>query len=525
MRRIALIIVGAAVAAVVMTSAQAQAMQQQSAQQQPLQQPQQQPQQQSQAGGFPRAGLVTQDSVLRGAPRDSATAQAQLWRGEALEIRAERADHWQVWDYRRERGGWLRKSQVLLTPRGESASAELLAQLRLARQQWGMESLGLGLAAAYVQAAASAELAGPAGAEALDAMGTLAERIADRASLPNAKPAEGALAAQLEVAARYGLKFDQFEAEDGRVQVCYDGEAFRRVLTVAASPEQRLRAALSLTRLDCGNPRATPREQEARDAWRQQVLAQVDPATLSPPWKNRLMMRRASVDASLAFSQVRRGAGGNALAALSDFTAIAPSELGEDDQPAYNDAAMRVNAARWLGTGSASPTGVESRDFGSLALTLQAGGDGERCVLLTERIKDKIQTVARRCSWGQVALASATLNREGRALALAVQPLDGWRELWVFQKDVASGGWRLDVLPPAAAQPGLGVVEFAGWVPGGQQMLVAREVRAEGRYRRSFEVLTLATLTPERQSPEPAMLGAFQRWSDAGWRQASPTRR
>ncbi len=54
---------------------------------------------------------------------------------------------------------------------------------------------------------------------------------------------------------------------------------------------------------------------------------------------------------------------------------------------------------------------------------------------------------------------------------------------------------------------------------------MAREVRAEGRYRRSFEVLTLATLTPERQSPEPALLGAFQRWADAGWRAASPVRR
>ncbi len=476
------------------------------------------------AADFPRAGLVSQDAVLRGAPRDSATAQAQLWRGEALELRGERADHWQVWDYRRERGGWLRKSQVLLTPRGEGASAELLAQLRLSRQQWGMESLGLGLAAAYVQAATPAELAGPAGAEALDAMATLAERIADRASVPNAKPAEGALAAQLDVAARYGLKFEQFEAEDGRVQVCYEGEAFRRVLSVAATPEQRVRAALALTRPECANPRATPREQEARDTWRQQVLAQLDAATLSPAWKNRLMMRRAAVDASLAFALARRGAGGNALAALGDLAAVVPSELAEDDQPAYNDAAMRVNAARWLGTGVAAG-GTEQRDLGTLRLTLQPGSDGDRCLVLSNP-QARGQVLARRCSWGQVSLASATLNREGRALAVAVQPLDGWRELWVFQKDDQAGGpWRLDVLPPAAAQPGLGVLEFAGWVPGGTQMLVAREVRAEGRYRRSFEVLTLATLTPERQSPEPALLGAFQRWADAGWRAASPVRR
>lgn len=468
---------------------------------------------QAQAADFPRAGLVSQDSPLRGAPRDTASLQAQLGRGEALEIRAERGDHWQVWDYRRERGGWLRKSQVLVLPRGDGASAELLSQLRLARQQWGTEGLGLGLAAAYVQAATPAELAGPGGAEALDAMGTFAERIADRASLPNAKLGEGQLAAQMDVAARYGLKFQQFDSEDGRVQVCYEGEAFRRVLAVAAAPEQRARAALALTRPDCLDPHATVRDAEARDQWRQQVLAQVDAATLAPHWKNRLLMRRASVAASQAFSLARRGAGGEATAALGELAGVVPTELTEDDQAAYADAAMRVNAARWLGS-SAAP-----RDLGAVQLVLQPGADGEHCVVL----KEAGQLAARRCSFGQVALASASLNREGRALALAVQPLDGWRELWLFLKDKT--GWRVEVLPPAPAQPGLGVAEFAGWVPGGAQMLVARESRADGKYRRSFEVLSLTTLTVERQSAEPALMGAFQRWSDAAWRAGSPIRR
>ena len=118
---------------------------------------------------------------------------------------------------------------------------------------------------------------------------------------------------------------------------------------------------------------------------------------------------------------------------------------------------------------------------------------------------------------------SASLNREGRALALAVQPLDGWRELWLFLKD--RDGWRVEVMPPAPAQPGLGVAEFAGWVPGGAQLLLAREFRADGKYRRSFEVVSLATLATERQSPEPALLGAFQRWSDPAWRGGSPIRR
>jgi hypothetical protein len=499
MRRVLLIVAGAAVAALVITQAEA-----------------------ADLPAFPRAGLVVQDVPLRGAPRDSAALQAQLARGEALELRGERGDHWQVWDYRRERGGWLRKSQVLVVPRGDGASDTLLAQLQLTRQQPGAEGLGLGLAAAFVQAATPAELAGPGGADALDAMGTLAERLAERASARvNDTPVSTQLAAQLDVAARYGLRFEQFEAEDGRVQVCYDGEAFRRLMTTAAAPEQRVRAVLALTRPECVSPRATPRELQARDAWREQVLAQVDAAALAPHWRNRLLMRRAAVHASLAFAQAQAQAqsqapAGRTAAALADFAAIVPTELTEDDQPAYNDAAMRVNAARWLG----SP--ATARDFGSLQLALQTGADGEHCV----ELKEAGRLAARRCSFGQIALASASLNRDGRALALAVQPLDGWREAWIFIKDPGqANGWRIEVLPPAPAQPGLGVAEFAGWVPGGTQMLLARESRAEGKYRRSFEVLSLATLTADRQSGEPQALGAFQRWADAGWRAASPSSR
>lgn len=453
-----------------------------------------------------RSGLVVQDTALRGAPKDTAPASAQLWRGELLELRAERGDHVQVWDYRRERGGWVRKSQVLILPQGEGAATELAQQLRLVRQQWGTEGLGLGLAAAYIQAATPAQLASREGAEVLDAMGALAERIADRASqLPTGnKPAENLLAAQLEVAARYGVRFTQIEAEEGRVQVCYEGEAFRRSVALASStPEARARAALALTRPECLDPRATPRELEARDQWRAQVLAQVDLTGLAQPWKNRVLMRRASVAASLAFAAARRGEG-TAEPALADFASVTPAELTDDDSPAYSEAAMRVNAARWIGR----KPGAE------LGLKLSDGQPGETCVTLG---------TAKRCTYGLVQLASASRSPNGRSLTLAVQPLDGWRELWVFRR--TGEVWSVDVLPPAPAAPGLGVAEFAGWVPGGQQMLVAREFRAEGRYRRSFEVVSLSTLATERQSGEPKALGVFQRWADAGWVSGSPVGR
>ena len=52
-------------------------------------------------------------------------------------------------------------------------------------------------------------------------------------------------------------------------------------------------------------------------------------------------------------------------------------------------------------------------------------------------------------------------------MALAVQPTETWRELWIFRN--AGAKWTIRVLPPAATTPDIGYIEFAGWVPGGAQ--------------------------------------------------------
>ena len=87
--------------------------------------------------------LVTRDAVtLRAAPRDSAAAQTVLWHGEVMEIRAERGDFVQVWDHQRERGGYVKRSQLLRVGNGEKAAPELLALLGFVSEQPGSESFG-----------------------------------------------------------------------------------------------------------------------------------------------------------------------------------------------------------------------------------------------------------------------------------------------------------------------------------------------------------------------------------------------
>lgn len=149
-----------------------------------------------------------------------------------------------------------------------------------------------------------------------------------------------------------------------------------------------------------------------------------------------------------------------------------------------------------------------------LTVQTRAGQPGETCVSLSDG-KSKAP-LAERCTWGIVWPASATANPQRNMLALAVQPLDGWRELWLFRQEAQ--GWRIDVVPPSSNGPDIGYIEFAGWVPGGKQILTAREVRTDGRYKRSFELLSLESFQVERWADKPESLSAFYRWQDPVWK-------
>lgn len=445
--------------------------------------------------------VLSDQAPLRTAPRALAQSHALLWQGEVVEVRAERLEYLQVYDHRRERGGFVRASQVRRFMLSPEEAPELLAVVRFLKDTPGSEALGIGFAAAYLQAAPAEAVSGEAGAEALDALGSFADRLARRASsrAPQSKEAQTAVSAHLEVAARYGVAFINHEA-DGRMYICYDGEAFRRVLAMRSRPDARARAALALTRPECMPRDLHPQKRRQMDEWRAGVLDRAETDGLPGHLRNRLLMRRAAVWAGLAFQRVRQGEPGYSAAgrALSELASVRKTELAEGDERAYRDAAMRVNASRW----AAVPAPAKP-----VHIVTVPGEPGETCVVLDG---------ARRCTYAVVWTASATMNREGTALAVAVQPTEAWREVWVFHK--RRGKWAIRILPPADTGPDVGYAEFAGWVPGGHDMLVAREAAVAGRHTRVFELVRIDTLAARRRTSDPANLGALQRWQDPDWK-------
>jgi hypothetical protein len=411
--------------------------------------------------------IVLHDEVpLRATPGASARPLATLAQGETVEVRGERLDYLLVWDYARERGGYVRASQVRRFAFVAEEAPELLSILRFLRGVPGSEALGIGFAAAYIEAAPPAALNGPDGVEALDAMGAMAERLARAASGASSLKA-AMLSSHLDVAARYGVRFLSVE-RNGRVRLCYDGAAYRKMLVMRASEEQRARAMLALSDPACLKPEIT---------LARLLDAEID--SLPGYLRNRILMRRASLWASVAYQQARKG---ESAAAAAERAAVAleqvdRSELAESDRATYGDAQLRVNASRVALT-------RQLHGERGLHIAIAEGEKGQTCVQL---LNGKKEGLARRCTYGHVWAASAVANRESTALALAVQPTDSWRELWLFRK--TKNGWSVRVVPPAAAAPGVGTAEFAGWRPG--KVRITREAIVSGRIVRATTLVDL----------------------------------
>lgn len=450
------------------------------------------------------AAIVTQDQTpLRAAPKETAARQTLLQPGDWLELRGERQGWLSVYDHRHERPGYVRPSQVRVYPVEESSSRDLAAIVDFLRDQSGLESLGIGYVALFLRAAP----AGAVGAELFDALGVMAERLGRRASSRWAKPGDLALAGQLEVAESYGVHFKSFE-RDGRTRVCYDGDAFRRVLALEAPPLSRAHAALGLTDPVCVDPALPASAREELAAWQASVLEKADGKL--PAWvANRVKLRLASVRAEVAYAQARRGehraAAASAEAAEKALLLVDKPELADEDALALDEAALRVAAVRQAGE-SAAPKGVE----------LAAGKPGETCVRF-----EKLE----HCTYAVVWPSSLRLSPRKDALAFAQSPLPGWTEVIVLRR-----GRAPLTLAPAAVDPELGYVEPAGWSPDGARLLVAREAKMTGPLgqpgtlapwiQRSFQIVR-SDGTVEKQSSKLDNFPTFRRWASADWQRSS----
>jgi len=454
--------------------------------------------------------IVAQDHTpLRAAPHPQAAVLTTLWQGEVLEVRDERAGFLKVYDYRRERGGYLKSEAVRPIGLNGADAPGLLAVLRFLRDAAGSEALGISYGAAYLKAAPVGDLT----AEPFDAIARMAERLADAASVGGVRHADAA--AHLEVVEQFGIHMRSFE-RNGRMQICYDGELFRRVLSLSrASAEERARAVLGLTRPDCIDPARGPLLRAEQDEERSLLLDRVEQRPLSAMMRSRLHARRAALWAAVSYEEARRGqpSAAAALRAIAELLAVHPDDLGEERRGEYLDALLRVGAIRWAAVSPAAATGP-------LSVTTGPGKPGQTCLTLAE-VHRPAAALVQRCTYGIVWTASAQAIAHGRALVLAVQPLESWRELWLFRE--SSTGWTVDVLPPGADDPDEGYVEFAGFAPSTQRLLIAREVKERGRFRRRFEELRLEDLVPVKQAMSPELLADFGRWQDVNWRRDTLT--
>ena len=463
------------------------------------------------------AAIVVQDQTpLRTAPRESSLQQSVLYQGDVLEVRGERLGYLQVYDHTRERSGYIRASHVRTYPDEPSAAKELLPIIRFLRDTPGAEALGIGYTALFFKAAEPSAI----GAEIFCSLGIFADRLAQRASARRGRVGDETIAAHLDVARSYGVIFHSFEHRD-RIRICYDGEAFRRVLALPSDAEHRATAALSLTRYECSDPDLGPVQKRELEAWRADVLDKPDISKLPAYVANRIRMRRVGVWAGMAYQKARQKEPGQTEAerAIRELAGINSAELADEDSKSYAEAAIRASASRWAaGEVQSATCKVQNSEcrFGSILLSTVSGKPGETCIRLTDDKQGK-SPLAERCTYGVVWTNSAAVSPQANAVALAVQTLDTWRELWVFHK--VDNVWKTDILPPGDSEPELGYIEFAGWSPDGTRILAAHEAKeANGKFRKSFDIIRLDTLGIEKQAESPSSLTPFYRWQDPEWK-------
>jgi hypothetical protein len=488
--------------------------------------------------------LVAEDPVsLRNRPDPDAPAQAELHRGDWLEIRGEVAGYLKVWDHRHERPGYVRPREVRTYSADDGAADALAAVVGFLRDRPGQESLGIGHAALYLKAAAAERLQGAQGAAIFEALGAMADRLGRRLSASGVSGSGVArsLAAELAVAESYGVRY--VSRDDGaRTIFCYDGEAFSRTLAIPrAAARDRTNALLALTAPGCrATAQAASPSPSARRAWNEQRLRLLDAADAADAVPAHLALRlrllRAEALAIRAHDELRRErpdlAADSQAAAARALAGVERDLLAPEDRPTFEAVTTRVAAGRFTGE-ALPPRPPGLRDAPTLALVPRA--PGEICVQLVSSLastgdpRPGTAAVAphfERCTYGLPRAASARWSSSGDTLALAVTTAEAWTELWLLHRGAA--GWTLTTIPPATGAAGVpidlgrdvGTSELAGFVPDGG-VLVARQAVVRGQVQRRFELRAVGSALVQKSASRHELLLSFRRFAAPWWKATS----
>ena len=302
--------------------------------------------------------------------------------------------------------------------RGDGARAARGGPLPARRP--GYESLGIGYAALSLRAA-------PAGAdtsEVFAAIGTMAERLARRASARRGRHARTRTLRR----ARRGRRelrrqvraVDPLDDRVGAARLCYDGEAWTRVLAApAAAPAERARAALFLAVDPCRDPALPPAEARLWNDRRLRALESIDfaaagalPASLG----GRVRLRHAEALAWRAFDEARqgdaeaavaRGGGGGARAGARRSRACSPPRISTSTTRPRSASPPRAGRPR------RRPRRAAARK--TVGLVRRAAQPGETCVRVVSRRRRREGAPARRALHLRRRLAErAPLGAVGR---------------------------------------------------------------------------------------------------------------
>jgi hypothetical protein len=472
------------------------------------------------------AAIVQNDGVsLRSAARDSAAEHAALTQGDLLEVRGQRLDYLQVYDHRRERAGYVKATSVRPINLDATQMPHFLSVVRFLRDSSNQEALGISYAQSYLKVSGGATK-DPDYAEVLDAVGKMADRLAARTAKQASKDHT---AQQIEGVGFLGVRMVSID-QHGQQRLCYDGKAYEQLLGLDVPPSYKLNATLALTQPNCIDSGLTIVQRRDLDASRLRTLdtlKESDLTALTGLERNRYRHRKAAVLASLSFATQRALNNGIALGtassdamqsvklyaaqAIENLAAVDKGELSDQDKAQYDETALRVGAIRL----AAQPAVVLPK-----TMSIVAGEPGQTCLVVD---------TARRCTYGVVWPQSLSVSPNGLMMSIAVQPTETWREVWLLRK--VDNTWVVDVLPPSTEAPnlgsGVGVVEFAGWVPADTKqearILVARDTLEKTKVQTRFEVLRAASLSVEARANHPQTLFAFAKFQQASWRAATLT--